>query len=60
MNTTDYQMIKNFFTDDEWSAIESAMKDYADYGDEEAELADSIDAKIYSIFKDGNWSWELM
>jgi hypothetical protein len=54
MNTTDYQMIKNFFTDDEWSAIESAMKDYADYGDEEAELADSIDAKIYSIFKGGN------
>ena len=42
---------KQLFTDDEWDAISSAMKDYADYGDEEATIADSIDAKISAIFR---------
>ena len=41
---------KQLFTDSEWDAISSAMKDYADYGDEEANIADSIDAKIYAIY----------
>ena len=35
----------------EWDAISSAMKDYADYGSEEANVADSIDAKISAIFR---------
>jgi hypothetical protein len=38
------------FTDAEWDAISSALKDYADYGDEEASIADSIEAKITTIF----------
>ena len=42
---------KQLFTDAEWDAISSAMKDYADYGDEEATIADSIDAKIGAIFR---------
>jgi|TARA_B100002019_G_scaffold275374_1_gene273210 hypothetical protein len=42
---------KQLFTDDEWDAISSAMKDYADYGDEEATIADSIDAKISAIYR---------
>ena len=42
---------RQLFTDCEWDAISSAMKDYADYGDEEANIADSIDAKITQIFK---------
>jgi hypothetical protein len=41
---------KQLFTDVEWDAICSAMKDYADYGDEESAIADSIDAKITAIF----------
>jgi hypothetical protein len=41
---------KQLFTDAEWNAISSAMKDYADYGDEESELADSIESKICAIF----------
>ena len=41
---------KQLFTDCEWDAICSAMKDYADYGDEEAAIADSIDAKITAIY----------
>ena len=42
---------KQLFTDMEWDAISSAMKDYADYGSEEANVADSIDAKIATIFR---------
>ena len=50
MTNTQTQMIQNFFTDDEWSAIESAMRDYADYGDEESDIADSIQSKIFTLF----------
>ena len=52
---TDQQMsatiYRQLFTDCEWDAICSAMKDYADYGDEESAIADPIDAKITEIFK---------
>ena len=55
MNTTDAQVLRDMFTDAQWDAISSAMKDYADYGDEEATIADEIDAKIYSIFRVTEW-----
>ena len=55
MNTTDAQVFRKMFTDDQWDAISSALKDFADYGDERAEIADEIDAKIYSIFRDAEW-----
>ena len=42
---------KQLFTDAEWDAISSAMGDYSDYGDEEANIADSIQAKIATIYK---------
>ena len=42
---------RQLFTDSQWDAISSAMKDYADYGDEEATIADEIDAKISTIFR---------
>ena len=44
------QIIEGFFTDDEWNAIEYALEDYQDYGDNEAELASQIDDKIYSLY----------
>ena len=47
---------RQLFTDNEWDAISSALKDYSDYGDEESEIADSIDAKINTIFRlTSNW-----
>ena len=52
MNTTDAQVFRDMFTDAQWDAISSALKDYADYGDEEATIADEIDAKIGTIFRD--------
>ena len=42
---------RQLFTDAEWDAISSALKDYADYGDEESDLADSIESKIITIFR---------
>ena len=42
---------KQLFTDAEWDAISSALNDYQDYGDEEANLADSIQSKISTIFR---------
>ena len=44
------QIIEGFFTDDEWNAIEEAMGDYQDYGDNAAELASQIEYKIYKLF----------
>jgi len=44
--------VRSFFTDDEWDAISSALADYADYGEKEATLADSIDAKISTLFQE--------
>ncbi len=54
--TTDYsfdqlQTIQSFFTDDEWNAIDSALSDYQDYGDNESELASTIHGKLYRLFK---------
>ena len=55
MITTDAQVFRKMFTDDQWDAISSALKDYADYGDERAEIADEIDAKIDAIFRLTQW-----
>ena len=52
---TDQQMsatiYKQLFTDAEWDAISSALNDYQDYGTEEANLADSIQLKISTIYR---------
>ena len=45
------QTIKGFFTEDEWDAIDSALADYQDYGDKEAELNSTIGNKIYEMYK---------
>ena len=44
------QIIEGFFTDDEWNAIEYALEDYQDYGDNAAKLASQIEDKIYSLY----------
>ena len=48
---TSAAIYKQLFTDAEWDAISSALNDYSDYGDEEANIADSIQAKIATIYK---------
>ena len=48
---TSAAIYKQLFTDVEWDAISSAMADYSDYGDCEANIADNIQAKIAKIFE---------
>ena len=48
---TSAAIYKQLFTDVEWDAISSAMADYSDYGDCEANIADRIQAKISKIFE---------
>tara|TARA_Y100000361_G_C11015134_1_gene266462 strand:+ start:472 stop:672 length:201 start_codon:yes stop_codon:yes gene_type:complete len=50
MLKTDYNTVRNFFTEDEWNAIDSALADYQDYGDKEAALMNSIGDKMYALF----------
>ena len=48
---TSAAIYKQLFTDSEWDAISSALNDYSDYGNEEAMIADSIQAKIAAIYR---------
>ena len=36
------EVIKSFFTDSEWNAIDSALADYQDYGEEETNLMNAV------------------
>ena len=49
-NTSELNIIRNFFTDSEWDAIDSALSDYQDYGEIESELASSVHTKMYQLF----------
>ena len=49
-NTTELNLIRNFFTEDEWNAIDSALADYQDYGERETELMNSVGDKMYKLF----------
>ena len=49
-NTSELNIIRNFFTEDEWDAIDSALSDYQDYGEIESELASSVHTKMYQLF----------
>ena len=44
------QMLQIMFTEDEWDAIYDAMADYQDQGENECELAHSIQNKITTLF----------
>ena len=49
-NTTELNLIRNFFTEDEWNAIDSALAYYQDYGEKETELMNSVGDKMYKLF----------
>ena len=49
-SATQLQTIRAFFTEDEWQAIDSALADYQDYGDNEAELMSTIGDKMTYMF----------
>ena len=49
-NTKELDLVRNFFTEDEWNAIDSALADYQDYGEKETELMNSVGDKMYKLF----------
>ena len=50
LSKPDLEIVRSFFTEAEWDAIDSAMADFQDYGDRETELMNSIGDKMYNLF----------
>ena len=50
-STEQLHLIRSFFTETEWEAIDSALADYQDYGDNEAELMSSIGEKMTEMYQ---------
>ncbi len=44
--------IREVFTEAEWDAIYEAMADFQDHGEEETDLAHSVQSKISDLFQD--------
>ena len=44
------QMLQVMFTEEEWDAIYNAMADYQDHGEQETDLAYSVQSKITALF----------
>ena len=44
------EMLQVMFTEEEWDAIYNAMADYQDHGEEETDLAYSVQSKITALF----------
>ena len=49
-SSTQLQTVRAFFTENEWDAIDSALADYQDYGDDAATKCDSIGEKMSYLF----------
>ena len=50
LSTMQLQTVRDFFTENEWDAIDSALSDYQDYGDKETDLMNSIADKMQMLF----------
>ena len=53
MNTTntktEYQVVRNFFTDSQWDVIDAALNEYQDHDDSQ-EILDTIGGKLQAVF----------
>ena len=47
---TNLEIVRSFFTEEEWDAIDSALADFQDYGERETELMNSIGQKMNDLF----------
>ena len=50
LSTMQLQTVRDFFTETEGDAIDSALSDYQDYGDKETDLMNSIADKMQMLF----------
>ena len=46
---TEYQIVRNFFTDAQWDVIDMALNEFQDH-DDYVEVLDTIGAKLQSVF----------
>ncbi len=46
---TEYQIIRNFFTDDQWDVIDMALNEFQDHDDYQ-EVLDTIGDKLQTVF----------
>ena len=44
------QTVRDFLTETEWDAIDSALSDYQDYGDQETDFMNSIAENMQMLF----------
>ena len=46
---TEYQVVRNFFTDAQWDVIDAALNEYQDHDDSQ-EILDTIGGKLQAVF----------
>ena len=49
---TEYQVVRNFFTDAQWDLIDAALNEYQDHfdTDEDSAILDSVGEKLQTVF----------
>ena len=65
---TEYQVVRNFFTDAQWDVIDSALNEYQDHAEEisvnfpydSQEVLDSVGAKLQAVFDNSVDQSDLM
>ena len=46
---TEYQVVRNFFTDEQWDVIDMALNEFQDH-DDYVEVLDTIGDKLQTVF----------
>jgi len=65
---TEYQVVRNFFTDDQWDVIDAALNEYQDHAEETSvnfpydsqEVLDTIGEKLQAVFDNSVDQSDLM
>ena len=56
---TEYQIIRNFFSDAQWDVIDAALNEYQDHDDSQ-EILDTIGGKLQNVFDNSVDQSDLM
>ena len=59
---TEYQVVRNFFTDAQWDLIDAALNEYQDHFDtaEAASILDSVGEKLQTVFDNSVDQYNIM
>ena len=59
---TEYQVVRNFFTDAQWDLIDAALNEYQDHfdTDEDSSVLDSVSEKLQNVFDNSVDQSDLM